>query len=166
MGQVVPGKSSCAAGREAARLHPGHEDIDCGHCRGLTMIQEQPSVTQSAAADNFQPTQLYVRLKSMASCQRRRGGTPNTLCTTEIVHETFLRMSGANYRSGEIAQFFAYAARTMRHILVDAARRRSLRKHGGNQTRVDVSDTAMDDVHIDPQPALELDDALIALARE
>jgi len=84
------------------------------------MIQEQPSVTQSAAADNFQPTQLYVRLKSMASCQRRRGGTPNTLCTTEIVHETFLRMSGANYRSGEIAQFFAYAARTMRFLASSA----------------------------------------------
>ena len=54
---------------------------------------------------------VYHRLKAMASRQRLRGGAPRTLCTTELVHETYLRMGESNFRYEESAQFFAYAAR-------------------------------------------------------
>ncbi len=109
---------------------------------------------------------LYDRLKAMASRQRLRGGAPRTLCTTELVHEAYLRMGESNFRYEQTAQFFAYAARAMRHILTDAARRRMQPKRGGDQARLMLSDPAVDSVLVDPQLALQLDDALVALERE
>ena len=109
---------------------------------------------------------VYLRLKAMAGRQRLRGGAPDTLCTTELVHEVYLRMDDASCRPGHQAQFFAYAARAMRHILTDAARRRLQLKRGGDQTRLELDDSAVDAVHIDPHLALHLDQALLALERE
>ncbi len=109
---------------------------------------------------------LYDRLKAMASRQRLRGGAPRTLCTTELVHEAYLRMGESNFRYEQTAQFFAYAARAMRHILTDAARRRMQPKRGGDQARLMLSDPAVDSVLVDPQLALQLDEALVALERE
>jgi RNA polymerase sigma factor (TIGR02999 family) len=109
---------------------------------------------------------LYDRLKAMASRQRLRGGAPRTLCTTELVHEAYLRMGESNFRYEQTAQFFAYAARAMRHILTDAARRRMQPKRGGDQARLTLSDPAVDSVLVDPQLALQLDEALVALERE
>lgn len=109
---------------------------------------------------------VYARLKAMASRQRLRGGAPNTLCTTELVHEAYLRMGGAGNRFENDAQFFAYAARAMRAILIDAARRRVQPKRGGDQTRLELSDPQVDSIHLDPQLALQLDYVLTALERE
>jgi RNA polymerase sigma factor (TIGR02999 family) len=109
---------------------------------------------------------LYDRLKAMASRQRLRGGAPRTLCTTELVHEAYLRMGESNFRYEQTAQFFAYAARAMRHILTDAARRRMQPKRGGDQARLMLSDPAVDSVLVDPHLALQLDEALVALERE
>lgn len=109
---------------------------------------------------------VYQRLKAMASRQRLRGGAPRTLCTTELVHETYLRMGESDFRYEQSAQFFAYAARAMRHILTDAARRRMQPKRGGDQTRLDMADPAVETAQLDPQLALQLDAALIALEQE
>jgi RNA polymerase sigma factor (TIGR02999 family) len=109
---------------------------------------------------------LYDRLKAMASRQRLRNGAPKTLCTTELVHEAYLRMDKSNSRFEKEGQFFAYAARAMRHILADAARRRLQPKRGGDQARLELNDPLVDSVHVDSQLALQLDDALTALERE
>ena len=70
-------------------------------------------------------SEVYARLKAMAARQRERNGRPGTLGTTELVHELYLRMGGSGQkRFAAPEQFFAYAARAMRHILVDAARGR------------------------------------------
>jgi len=109
--------------------------------------------------------EVYRRLKSMASKQRKWAGLPKTLCTTELVHETYLRMGNVRESREREATFFAYAARAMRHILVDAARRRIQTKRGGDQSRLDLDDAMASHVHIDPRQALELDDALRSLER-
>jgi RNA polymerase sigma factor (TIGR02999 family) len=109
---------------------------------------------------------VYARLKAMASRHRVRGGDP-TLNTTELVHETYLRMQsvrGAEFDAPE--RFFAYAARAMRHILVDAARERLRLKAGAAQERLALSDPAVGEVRVDPLLALELDAGLDALQRE
>ena len=111
-------------------------------------------------------TDVYQRLKMLASRQRLRSGAPKTLCTTELVHETYLRIGQANYQHHKPAQFFAYAARAMRHILTDAARRRLQPKRGGDQTRLELGDPAVESVHLDATLALQLDQALTSLARE
>jgi len=130
------------------------------------MVQACAAVTVVAPSADSIFSDVYRRLKAMASRQRLRGGAPKTLCTTELVHEAYLRMGEADFRYQQPAQFFAYAARAMRHILTDAARRRIQPKRGGDQARLDMSDPAVDSVHIDPQVALQLDAALVALERD
>jgi RNA polymerase sigma factor (TIGR02999 family) len=109
---------------------------------------------------------VYDRLKAMASRHRERDGFPATLCTTEIVHEVYLRMGDANYRFKHDAQFFAYAARAMRHVLTDAARRRIQPKRGGDLARVPLTHPSVDAVYVDSNLALQLDEALKALEKD
>ena len=129
------------------------------------MVQMQMAVAAETRADAIYGD-VYERLKAMASRQRLRGGAPRTLCTTELVHEAYLRMGDSNFRYQQSAQFFAYAARAMRHILADAARRRLQPKRGGDQARITLSDPVVDSVQVDPQLALQLDEALAALDNE
>ena len=107
---------------------------------------------------------VYTRLKAMAGRQRHGAGRTPTLGTTELVHELYLRMgSGDGKRFGDPAQFFAYAARAMRHILIDAARSRLQLKSGGDQQRISMSDPSVEAVRVDPAQAIQLDTALRAL---
>jgi len=114
-------------------------------------------------------SEVYQRLKAMASRQLA-ANEHGTLDTTAVVHELYLRI-GSRKTLGfcEERQFFAYAARAMRHILTDAARRRAQPKRGGDQARVILSDLGADSMHapqVDSQQALELDEALSALERD
>lgn len=108
---------------------------------------------------------LYDRLKALAARQRSRGASP-TLCTTELVHELYLRIGETDFEFQDPMRFFAYAARAMRSILADAARRRKQPKRGGDLARLALDDPAVDSVHVDPAMALQLDEALVALERE
>jgi len=135
--------------------------------RGLQNVSAaRPATARASGGVDPVYVDLYDRLKAMASRQRLRGGAPRTLCTTELVHEAYLRMGESNFRYEQTAQFFAYAARAMRHILTDAARRHMEPKRGGDQARLLLSDPAVDSVLVDPQLALQLDEALVALERE
>ena len=82
------------------------------------------------AADELFPL-IYEELRRMARLQRvRRYG--QTLSTTAVVHETYLKLVGANRVQAEDREhFFALAARAMRQILVDHARRQGAAKRGG-----------------------------------
>jgi RNA polymerase sigma factor (TIGR02999 family) len=122
--------------------------------------------TAPAGALNPMFQEVYQRLKAMASRERVRGGSPTTLCTTELVHEAYMKMSGGGFQGTHAAQFFAFAAQAMRHILIDAARRRAQPKRGGDQIRITLEDPSLESVHVDPELALRLDQALLALARE
>ena len=130
------------------------------------MVDVQPLQLAEGVEEDSVFIDLYARLKAMASRQRLRDGSPATLCTTELVHEAYLRMGEANYRYKHDAQFFAYAARAMRHVLTDAARRRIQPKRGGDMARLTLTHPAVEAVHIDPHVALQLDEALQALEKE
>jgi len=111
-------------------------------------------------------SEVYDRLKAIAGRQRLRKAQ-NTLSTTEIVHELYLRMGPDDERRFAVpAQFFAYAARAMRHLLIDLARRRLQEKAGGEFQRVPLSDPAVGAVAVSPLQALELDAGLRALAED
>jgi RNA polymerase sigma factor (TIGR02999 family) len=111
------------------------------------------------SADAFEA--VYDRLKAMASRQLARGAR-GTLDTTALVHEAFLRVDGVRNLSFEhTAQFFAYAARAMRHVLVDRARARSRQKAGGEWLRVTFTANADAQLALDgAEQVLALDEAL------
>ena len=59
--------------------------------------------------------QVYARLKAMASRQRRGGASADTLNTTALVHELYIKLNqGRELSFADQAQFFAYAARALR----------------------------------------------------
>jgi RNA polymerase sigma-70 factor, ECF subfamily len=101
----------------------------------------------------------YDDLRGIAH-RRLRAVAGDGLDTTALVHEAFLKLVG--YQGGAWdgrAQFFAFASRAMRHILVDHARREHALRRGGDAVRVTLAEDmiAPDDGSVD---VLGVDEAL------
>lgn len=108
---------------------------------------------------------LYQELKRVAHWQLAREGSEQTLQTTDLVHETYLRLVDHTQvtRHGR-AYFFAAAGRAMRRVLIDRARRRQAVKRGGGQPALDL-DQAGIAVDAFADGLIDLDAALEELAR-
>lgn len=107
---------------------------------------------------------MYASLKALAH-QVRGGRAGETLGTTALVHEAFLKLSAANLASWkDEAHFFAVAARAMRQVLVDAARRELALKRGGNAAQAVTFEDALHSPPARAEDLLALDDALARLA--
>lgn len=106
----------------------------------------------------------YDDLRAIAHRRLIASGSPDTLATTALVHEAFLRLAGHAGGSWEgRAQFFAFASRAMRHILVDHARRAHAEKRGGEAVRVPLQEITVagtDDV----TDVLGVNEALLRLS--
>lgn len=118
---------------------------------------------EAAALDRL--TELvYQELRRMARRYMRRERDGNTLQTTALVNEVYLRLVDVkNIDWQHRAQFFALSAELMRRILVDAARSRGSGKRGGGVVKINLDQTSV----ISPEPdrfILALDEALGALA--
>jgi RNA polymerase sigma factor (TIGR02999 family) len=107
------------------------------------------------ALDNLMPI-VYDSLHQMAERHFRRERPGHTLQPTAIVNEVYLRLVGTEGGTWENrAHFFAAAARTMRHILVDHARARQAKKRGGQgadyllDTTILVEPRAVDLIAVD-----------------
>jgi RNA polymerase sigma-70 factor (ECF subfamily) len=99
---------------------------------------------------------VYGELRRLAGRYLSRERAGHTLETHDLIHEAFLRLIDqrqVDWRNR--SHFFAIAAQMMRRILVDHARRRGYRKHGG-----DVRRLMLDDV---PDLAVQRDMDLVAL---
>ncbi len=108
---------------------------------------------------------VYDELRKLARSELRRGHN-NTLYTTELVHEAYLKVSGNEKLTFENeVKFFKYAAMSMRHILIDHASRRARVKLGGDLSQVDFDDPNVGRVSSDPQLALQLEAALRELEK-
>ena len=104
--------------------------------------------------------EVYARLKAMAARQRARGAGA-TLETTALVHELYLRMStGRELVFEHQAQFFAYAARAMRHLLAARARDRLRQRAGGEWVRITLTGGSQHFAIESAEQALALDAAL------
>ena len=99
---------------------------------------------------------VYDELHRMARHYMLDERTGNTLQTTALVNEVYLRLVDVkNIDWQQRGQFFAIAAQMMRRILVDAARARGSNKRGGGAVKVNVDET--------PVMSPERDSSLVAL---
>ncbi len=81
--------------------------------------------------------QVYGELRRLASQYLRRERRGHTLETHDLIHEAFLRLTGTRQIDWrDRGHFFAVAARLMRRILVEHARRRAAYKHGSGVEKV------------------------------
>jgi RNA polymerase sigma factor (TIGR02999 family) len=107
---------------------------------------------------------VYSELKEIARRQLRRGAEAETLNTTAVVHEAYLKLVGSGGASiNDSNHFFALAARAMRQILVDHARSHISQKRGGG-VRPMVLDDRDVQVDVNAEAILDLDAALDRLA--
>jgi RNA polymerase sigma factor (TIGR02999 family) len=84
---------------------------------------------------------VYEELRKLARARMARETPGQTLQPTALVHEAYLRLVGESESSwANRAHFFAAAARAMRRILVERARRTGREKHGGGQLRVTLDE--------------------------
>jgi RNA polymerase sigma factor (TIGR02999 family) len=84
---------------------------------------------------------VYKELHRMAKGYMRRERLGQTLQTTALVHEAYLRLVDATQvQWKDRAHFFAVSAQMMRRILVDMARARSSAKRGGHVPRVNLDE--------------------------
>lgn len=116
-----------------------------------------------AAADALFPL-LYDELRAIAHRRMRDERAGHTLCTTALVHEAYVRLiDQSRVEWANRAHFLSVAARAMRRILIDYARRFRAEKRGGGRKRLDLDDVdlAMDERADD---LVALDDALERLA--
>jgi RNA polymerase sigma factor (TIGR02999 family) len=108
---------------------------------------------------------VYPELRLMARRYMKNERHANTLQTTALVHEVYLRLVDVTkVEWHERAQFFAMAAQMMRRILVDAARARGAQKRGGSALKVNLDETALLSSAPD-RSILALDEALTAFSQ-
>jgi RNA polymerase sigma factor (TIGR02999 family) len=87
---------------------------------------------------------LYDDLRRIARRQLRRGRPGETLNTTGLVHETYLKLVGSSRIDCQSrGQFLALVARAMRNIIIDYARQQQTRKRGGDRARVQLDEAEL-----------------------
>jgi RNA polymerase sigma factor (TIGR02999 family) len=108
---------------------------------------------------------LYDDLRDIARRYLRRESPGHTLVTTALVHEAFLKLvDGGRVEARGRAYFFGAAARAMRQVLVDHARRgQRLKRQAGEDAEASLPKLAAGDVAVD---ILDLHEALERLAAE
>jgi RNA polymerase sigma factor (TIGR02999 family) len=115
------------------------------------------------ALDRLMPM-VYEELRGIARRHLNMERSPQTLQSTALVHEAYVRLIDQNrVQWRDRAHFFAVSARLIRRILLDHARRRHAEKRGGASQRVtleDVASPARQSVDV-----LALDQALDSLAQ-
>jgi RNA polymerase sigma factor (TIGR02999 family) len=115
---------------------------------------------------------LYQELRRLARSKLAGGGRHTLLDTHALVHEAFLRMQqpGAGAALADREHFLAYAASTMRSVIIDFVRRRSALRRGGDiehvtlDTRAGLLGTSDDEilaVHEALQQLAEVDTRLV-----
>ena len=132
--------------------------------REITRLLRAWSEGDAAALERLAPL-IYEELHRIAEHYMRREAPGNTLQTTALVNEAWLRLAGdADAGWHDRAHFFAVSSQMMRRILVDGARRRRASKRGGELRHFRLNES------IDAAPPrdaelIALDDALDALAK-
>ena len=93
----------------------------------------------AGAVDRIVPL-VYEDLRRLARRQLGRGFGPQSVRPTELVHEAYVKLaSGAAEAAADRSHFLAIAARAMRQVLIDEARRRKAAKNGGGWKRATLS---------------------------
>ena len=115
-----------------------------------------------SALDRLYPL-VYTQLRRVAHRQLRGEQAGHTLNTTALVHETYLRLADGRIECGNQASFFALAARAMRRVLIDHARKHRAAKRPGRLRRISFEHM---DLPIEERAEIliALDEALTRLA--
>jgi RNA polymerase sigma factor (TIGR02999 family) len=106
----------------------------------LTKILHATAQGDANAASKLLPL-VYDELRQLAARKMAQESGTQTLQPTALVHEAWLRLGGDEQPTWQNrTHFFCAAAEAMRRILIDRARSKQARRHGGGQERVGVDE--------------------------
>jgi len=129
----------------------------------LTHVLDQIEQGNEKAADELLPL-VYEELRKLAAHKMASEAPGQTLQPTALVHEAWLRLTGAESRTWDNrGHFFAAAAEAMRRILIERARAKSRLRRGSRAEHVPLEQVtiASDDP---PETVLAINEALELLA--
>lgn len=122
----------------------------------ITQLLQEASGGNRQASDALFES-VYHELRIIARAQRRRWSGNDTMNTTALINEAYVRLAGselADYKNR--SHFFATASRAMRQVLINYAERLAAAKRGNNAVQVTLSaiplrddDTIDELLHID-----------------
>lgn len=131
---------------------PRAVDAESGTSRApmVTQLLEAAGNGDCVASEALLPL-VYEELRRVAASQLAREPAGLTLQPTALVHEAYLKLVGKHEVQWQgRAHFFGAAARAMRQILVDRARRAGSEKHGGGRARRELGEATL--AIVDPTP--------------
>jgi RNA polymerase sigma factor (TIGR02999 family) len=131
----------------------------------ITLALQQMREGSAAASDELLPL-VYDELRRLAGIRMAQESAGQTLQPTALVHEAWLQLSGSGGRNWQNrAHFFGAAADAMRRILIDKARRKARRKHGGGQSRLNIDELELAQTSPDDNVLL-INESVEALEKE
>lgn len=133
--------------------------------RDITQLLQAVADGDNRAGDELFQS-VYSELRNIARAHRKRWSGNDTLETSALVNEAYLKLVGkefANYR--DRAHFFATASRAMRQVLINYAERMATAKRGSNVRHVTLSGVASSENKTFDE-ILEIDRLLQKLERE
>lgn len=116
----------------------------------------------AAALDELMPI-IYGELHKLAQSYMRKERAGHTMRPTELVGEAYLRLADGAPELADRVHFFGIAARVMRQVLVDHARKRNAEKRGAGAAPIMFDDAVLRGDR--PAELIALDGALDALAK-
>lgn len=131
----------------------------------VTRILSQINDGDPSAAGQLLPL-LYDELRKLAAAKMAQEKPGQTLQATALVHEAYIRLVDRDsvQQWDSRGHFFAAAAEAMRRILVENARHKMERKHGGDLRRIDVECVELP-TSLPPDELIDLNEALDELAQ-
>lgn len=133
-----------------------------GDSEQVTRLLHEWSGGSKDALDQLMPV-IYDELRRVAGRYLYSERPNHTLRATALVNEAYLRLVRSDGTFEDRVHFFAVAARTLRHILVDHAKGKNRDKRGGGAQQITLDEAVLIGSGT-PRGVAELDDALKALA--
>lgn len=108
--------------------------------------------------------ELYRELKRVARARLAGGGRNTLMDTSVLVHEAFMRMQQAQgVTLKDRSHFMAYAATTMRSVIIDYVRRRNAERRGGKVEVVTIDTEVAEDLGSEDGEIVAVHEALEVL---
>jgi RNA polymerase sigma factor (TIGR02999 family) len=105
---------------------------------------------------------VYEELRALAGAVLQRCQPIDSACTTSLIHDVYLRLTERGLKFRDRGHFLCVAARAMRYVLIDRARRNCAAKRGGGKALAALEDTPAP--AIDDSQMLAVEEALTKLA--
>jgi len=130
----------------------------------VTRLLQKVQEGSKEAYDELFPL-IYNELKRLAYSKLEKERDDITLSETALVHEVYMKVGDQDsFSAKNKGHFMAIAARCMRQILIDHARKKKRKKRGGSQRDITFIDELME-VHHQAEELIDIDEKLKELAR-